>query len=195
MNKKQICRAKDLTKNQAKILIREFQEKAASLRSIIFELSEGKAHLAFGFSNFTKFVNRKLDMHMSESHIHRLRRAAEVERIIRPDLPIGQLRESVLRPLTELEREVILEVWGKVIEQLPKGKTVPKAKDVKKVCDEMSKDSPTVQPNKKSKEVKEIEEVEEVDIRTCYKNIIKIYTNDDVGALGKQLTKYAKRNK
>lgn len=198
MKKKQ---AAPLGKAEVRKLLNEIRSTVSSTRLSIYQLWEGEAHVAFGCTNFGEFVEKTLGKTIGKSSVYRQLNAAQVERNIRSESQIGDLPESVLRPLTKLKLNDQLKVWKKSMAKC-KGTKIPSAKVVKKVVDKMLEGSrsPIVKAQKNTKEtndnrkLKEVKELKEVDIKTCYKNIIHTYPEDEIGALAKQLTKYLKRH-
>ena len=85
-----------MTEEQAFKCLAQIKDSLGNFRLGIFEMDMLKGYEPLGHSNFRQFAKDRFPQH--ESWLYRERAAAKVEYEL--DLPIGQIDESVLRPLT-----------------------------------------------------------------------------------------------
>lgn len=143
--------SKDWKKNAANVLylikkelsdIKGYQRNVATcrlnLRVAVHFLDKG-GYKFLEYNSFkvcleTEFTNAK-----SLSTLYREARAAELEVILFGEAEIGDVKESVLRPLNKLgkDEKLIKKAWNKAIKTIDDGSKFPTAKIVKNAVDDL----------------------------------------------------------
>lgn len=129
---------KIMSESKAKANVKAILAHLDGARVLILELFEQRGWEALGYKSWAECVVAEFDQ--SHSYLHRQLKAAQAERVIAPDQPIGTIPEGSLRPLIGLPPEKQVQAYSKAVEQSPKGK--PTAAQVKAAVDEVAPKPP-----------------------------------------------------
>lgn len=93
--------------------IMQLQDNTYSMMQLCYELSSRKGYEALGYDDFKTCITEKLKGYIKYDYAHKMKNAGEVHVVVCPELPMGEIPESVLRPMHKLSDEVKKEVWDK----------------------------------------------------------------------------------
>lgn len=122
---------KEMDEVEARECVEEIKFKLKSVMRLCYELDVRKGYEALGrpeyengYPNFKTCVMKELAGVINYDYAHKMKNAGEVHMVVCPEIPMGSVPESVLRPMHGLPYEEMKEVWKRA---------VMKCKDVEKV--------------------------------------------------------------
>jgi len=141
-----------MTKEEAKSTLQLIRISSSEIRILLYEMYIRKGYIALGYSTMSEFIKTKLKGILSKSYATRQLQAAKFEALLLPEMPIGTIKESILRPLGSLKTdELIKKAWEiatgykrKKGRKHPTGKQVLKAVELVKcgINEETNENSP-----------------------------------------------------
>ncbi len=105
-----------MKKREALEKIKQIKVNVKTAMQICFDLYRGKAHLAFGHSCFKDLIRTEVPG-MSYHSAIKLKESAKVQRVVCPHIPLGELPESIFRPMYKLNDKNKKRVWMKTIKR------------------------------------------------------------------------------
>lgn len=173
--------SKVLNEKDAEDLIEKINEGIGHVRRLLFDLHEGRGWEVLGYSDFKECIRERCNF--SRAHAYRQLKAARVEQnlIMHELLPgkeIGQVRETVLRPLAGLSNKDQKEVWIR-------SKNAVKEKKRKKDKDEMPTSTDTYKVTREFLGKGKVEKKSRVD-RT-FQTISEKWKEDEIRAIMEKL--------
>ena len=118
-------------KDEVKKIETKLRTSMKNQRALLYELEKKKAYLLFNCKSMSEYLDKRFP-EMHKSHAYRLLASARVEEHINPNSPIGEIKESVLRPLTSYKPKDIKTIWKQACKLAKEDeKKAPTAKHVK----------------------------------------------------------------
>ncbi|HVN97058.1 MAG TPA: hypothetical protein VMT62_11555 [Syntrophorhabdaceae bacterium] len=116
-----------MTSGEARACIAEINRNLKNTRTLLLDLYEREGWKALGYPNWRECVTAEFKQH--QSYLYRQLEAARTEKNITQmaeNLPIGEIPESHLRPLTPLSPLDQRKAYQKAVETAPDGKVTAK---------------------------------------------------------------------
>lgn len=110
--------AADMTSGEARECVQAIKDHMQDARSKLLELYTREGWRALGYGSWQACVVTEFEQ--SKSYLLRQLQAAQIEQAL--ELPMGNLPERQLRPLSSLERIQQRDAWQRAIETAPNGK-------------------------------------------------------------------------
>jgi len=112
-----------MTVFEAQECVKKINENIQNTRALLLDLYERNGWEALGYQSWRECVVGEFKQH--QSYLYRQLEAARAERNISVS-PIGEIKESILRPLANLPPDEQREVYQKAVETAPEGKVTAK---------------------------------------------------------------------
>ena len=109
----QIYDTTDMDFAEALQAIIQLQDNTYSSMQLCYGLSSRKGYKALGYDDFKTCIEEKLKGYINYDYALKMKNAGEVHLVVCPELSMGEVPESVLRPMHKLSDEVKKEVWEK----------------------------------------------------------------------------------
>lgn len=104
-------------KDEARNYIQQINDNMSSLMEICYEFERREGYVALGYKSLKECIEKELPEKITYNYAHKMINAGRVHAIVCPELPMGQVAESVLRSLHGESDDKKIEVWAESLEK------------------------------------------------------------------------------